>query len=182
MWLTALLLAAVIHANVNPTPRRLGAFYFNGPNESQVWVDLDAQPTDRDDPPVRLNFTVKFRGRELQDKPKVVTIRAGAGIYAAPTRVRLPILQLHLADNTVFDLTAPGAPYGFVPSVSCDSSVGNCTADTVVADMKFSDVEHLITSSYVLVNALGFQARLVPEDVAALRALVEAVREGAVVK
>jgi hypothetical protein len=186
MWLTAILLAAVVHSNVNPTPRRLGAFYFNGPDESQIWVDLEAQPVAKDDPPVRMNFTVKFKGRELRATPKVVAIRAGAGIYDAPTHVRVPVLQLHLADDTVFDLTAPGAPYGFVSSMPCHNADGNtagCTADTIVSDMKFSDVEHLVaTSSYVLVDALGFQVRLVPEDVAAIRALVEAVRDGAVVK
>jgi hypothetical protein len=185
MWLTAVLLAAVVHSNVSPTPRRIGAFYFNGPNESQIWVDVDAQPIGRNDPPVRINFTVKFKGRELPGSPKLITVRAGAGIYDAPTHVRVPVLQLHLADDTVFNLTAPGAPYAFVSSMPChnaEGGVAGCTADTVVADMKFSDVEHLVASSFVLVDALGFQARLVPEDVAAIRALVEAVRDGATVK
>jgi hypothetical protein len=177
--IAAVLLAAVIHGNVNPTPRRLGAVYFNGPNESQVWVDLDAQPIGKGGTPIRVNFTVKFRGRELDATPKTVTIRATAPALANPLLVRLPVLQLRLADDTVFDLTAPGKTYGFFAGGNlCE----NCPSDTVAADIPFSDLEHIATSSIVLVNALGFEARLVQEDSAAIRRLIEAVRGGAVVK
>jgi hypothetical protein len=178
MWL-AVLLAAVIHSNVNPTPRRLGAVFFNGPNESQVWVDLDAQPVGTGGTPIRVNFTVKFRGRELAETPKTVTIRATAPALANPLLVRLPVLQLHLADDTVFDLTAPGKTYGFFAAgPHCE----NCSSDTVAADIPFSDLEHIAASSVILVNALGFEARLIQDDSTAIRHLVEAVRDGAVVK
>lgn len=179
MWLVVLL-AAVIHTNVTPAPRRLGAVYFNGPNESQVWVDLDAQPLAKGgNAPIRINFTVKFRGRELADTPKTVTVRATVPALANPLLVRMPTLQLRLADDTVFDLTAPGRTYAFFASgVLCK----DCPSDTVAADIPFGDFEHIATSSVVLVDALGFEARLVPEDAAAMRQMIEALRGGAVVR
>lgn len=180
MWLVAVLLAAVIHTNVNPTPRRLGAVYFNGPNESQVWVDLDAEPLAKGgNAPIRINFTVKFRGRELADTPKTVTVRATVPALANPLLVRMPVLQLRLSDDTVFDLTAPGKTYAFFAGgPHCD----NCPSDTVAADIPFSDLEHIAMSSVVLIDALGFEARLVPEDAAAIRQMIDALRGGAVVR
>lgn len=171
--MSLLLLLAVLHANPSPQPRQLGAFYFNGIDQSQVWVDLDPQPADRSAPPVRMNFTVRFKGRELDGPPKAVTIRVASNPLAAPTRIRLPILQLHLADDTVLNLTAPGATYQF--TASCE----NCSADTLAVDVPFADIERLTRSSVVLVDALGFELRLLPEDMAAIRSLTDAVRNGA---
>jgi hypothetical protein len=176
MWLVAVFLAAVVHSNVNPRPRKLGAVYFNGPNESQIWVDLDPQPTAGGDAPVRLNVTIKFRGRELHDAPKTATLRVSSNSLVAPMHIRLPVLTLHLADDTVLDLTGPGSVYTFT------SSCQKCASDTLLVEVPFSDLERMTESSVILVNALGFEGRLVPEDVAAIRTLMEAVRGGAVVK
>jgi hypothetical protein len=52
----------------------------------------------------------------------------------------------------------------------------------VAADIPFSDLEHIAASSVILVNALGFEARHIQDDSTAIRHLVEAVRDGAVIK
>ena len=175
MWL-AVLLAAVVHANVHPMPRQLGAFYFNSPDESQIWVDLDPQPTGGGEAPVRLNFTIKFRGRELDTTPAHATIRVTSNSFVAPTHIRLPVLTLHLADDTVIDLTGPGSVYSF--TASCHT----CPSDTLVTDIPFTVLEQMTASSVIVVNTLGFDGKLVSEDVAAMRRLVAAVKDGATVK
>jgi hypothetical protein len=175
MWL-AVLLAAQLHVNATPQPRELGAFYFNGLEESQVWVDVAPPPAGDGDSPVRINVTIKFRGHELRGTPKTATIRASSNIFVAPLHVTIPVLKFHLADDTVIDLTAPGAVYAFTSN--CD----NCAADTIVVDLPFTDVERMTASAVILVEALGCELRLSPEDMAAIRKLVEAVRDGVTVK
>jgi len=175
MWL-AVLLAAVIHSNVNPTPRRLGAFYFDPPGESQVWVDLDTQAATGGPSPVRINITIKFRGRELRGTPKTATIRAYSNALVAPLHIRVPVLKFHLPDDTVLDLTAPGSTYVF--TASCET----CSNDTIVTDVPFAELDRITGSSAILLEVLGFEGKLVPEDIRAIRELVEAVRDGAVVK
>src|SRR5260221_8651536 len=108
MWL-AVLLAAQLHVNATPQPRELGAFYFNALEQSQVWVELAPRPSGGGDSPVRINVTVKFRGRELRGTPKTATVRASSNIFAAPLHVTIPVLTFHLADDTVLDLTGPGS-------------------------------------------------------------------------
>jgi hypothetical protein len=176
MWL-AVLLAAVVHSNVNPLPRTLGAFYFNGPDESQIWMEVDPQPPGGGDAPVRLNVTIRSRGRELRGTPKIATLRVSStSPLVAPTHIRLPVLTFHLADDTVLDLTAPGTVYGF--TASCEQ----CSSDTLTADVPFSVLDTMTRSSVILVNAMGFEGRLMPQDVAAIRTLVDAVKDGATVK
>ena len=110
------------------------------------------------------------------DAPKTATIRVTSNRLAAPQKIRLPILTFRLADDTVIDLTSgPAAVYTFV--ASCDK----CAADTLMADVPFSALAHMRTSSVILVNALGFDGRLVQEDVAALGRLMDAVANGATV-
>jgi CheY-like chemotaxis protein len=155
---------------------QLGAFYFNSPDESQIWVDLDPQPTGGGEAPVRLNFTIKFRGRELDTTPTHATIRVTSNSFVAPTHIRLPVLTLHLADDTVIDLTGPGSVYSF--TASCQT----CPSDTLVTDIPFTVLEQMTTSSVIVVNTLGFDGKLVSEDVAAMRRLVAAVKDGATVK
>lgn len=175
MWL-AVLLAAVIHTNVNPTPRRLGAVYFDPPGESQVWVDLDAQALTGGPSPVRLNITIRFRGRQLRGAPKTATIRAYSNALVSPLSIRVPVLKLHLADDSVIDLTAPGTTYTF--TASCET----CSNDTILTDVPFAELDRLVGSSVILLEVMGFQGKLVQEDTRAIRDLVEAVRDGAVVK
>ena len=174
--ITAVFLAAVLHANASPMPRQIGAFYFNGPDQSQVWVDLDPVPDGGGAPPVRVNITIRFRGHELHDAPKTATIRVTSNRLAAPQKIRLPILTFRLADDTVIDLTSgPAAVYTFV--ASCDK----CAADTLMADVPVSTLAHMRTSSVILVNAMGFDGRLVQEDVTAIGRLMDAVANGATV-
>jgi hypothetical protein len=170
--ITLVLLAAVLHANATPAPRDIGAFYFNGTNQSQVWVDLDPAQAGGGEGPARVNLTIKFSGRELAGPPKTVTIRATSKALVAPTKIRLPILTFHLSDDTVIDLTGPGAVYAF--TASCE----RCASDTLLADVSFSTLQQMTASSVILVNALGFEGRLSPEDVAAIRRLVDAVQNG----
>jgi hypothetical protein len=166
------LLAALIHPNAGPPPRVIGAFYFDALNQSQVWVDLD--PLSREGPsPVRLNFTIAFKGRTLTGPPKTATIRASSSMMANPLRVRLPVLRFHLADDTIIDLTTPDRVYLF--TASCE----NCSSDTLVTDLPFRDLQVIAQSSVVSVDAMGFDVRLVPDDMAAIRKLIDAVADGA---
>jgi hypothetical protein len=170
--ITLVLLAAVLHANSAPTPRDIGAFYFTGTNQSQVWVDLDPAPNGGGEGAVLVNVTIKFKGRELSSAPKTATIRAMSKALVAPMKIRIPVLTFHLSDDTVIDLTGPGTVYSF--TAGCK----DCPSDTLLADVPFTVLQQMTSSSVIVVNALGFEGRLLPDDVAAIRRLVEAVQNG----
>jgi len=88
----------------------------------------------------------------------------------------VPVLKFHLPDDTVLDLTAPGSTYVF--TASCET----CSNDTIVTDVPFAELDRITGSSALLLEVLGFEGKLVQEDIRAIRELVEAVRDGAVVK
>jgi hypothetical protein len=168
-----LLVAALLHPNASPQPRDLGAFYFDAGDQSQVWVDLDPRPLETGPSPVRLNVTIGFKGRRLTGTPKTATLRASASSWVAPLRVRMAILQFKLADGSIIDLTTADRVFQF--TASCEK----CSADTLVTDVPFRDLEIIARLAVVSVNALGFDVELVPADMAALRKLVDAVVDGA---
>jgi hypothetical protein len=173
MWLV--LVAALLHPNSSPKSGELGAFYFDVLNESQVWVDLNPRVLEDGPNPVRLNVTVAFPGRTLASTPPRVRVRAKSDGGAFPLRVRVPVLQFHLHDGSVIDLTGPGSVYYFFPE--CDQ----CAADTLKTDMAFDQLQTLAASPLIEADALGFRMRLTPSDVTALRKLVAAVSDGATV-
>ena len=173
--ITAVLLAAVLHANASPMPRQIGAFYFNGPDQSQVWVDLDPRVLEEGPNPLRLNVTVAFPGRTLAGAPPRVTVRAASNDAAFPLRVRVPVLKFILHTGEAIDLTGPGSVYQF--SAGCEK----CPANTLTVDMPFAQLQTIAASPLIEADALGFRMRLTPSDVTALRKLVAAVSDGVTV-
>jgi hypothetical protein len=171
-----LLLAAVIPANNTQQPQLLGAFYFDVLDQSQVWMNLEPEEVEAGPPPVVLNVTVVFPGRKLVAAPDVVMVRAQANQLAFPTRLRQAVLHFRTGDGRQYDLTAPGRSYEF--TASCEK----CPLDTLTTRMAFEELREIAGASGVSVEALGFQLRLAPADLAALQRLVEAVQDGAVVK
>jgi len=54
--------------------------------------------------------------------------------------------------------------------------------DTIITDVPFAELDRITGSSALLLDVLGFEGKLVQEDIRAIREFVEAVRDGAVVK
>jgi hypothetical protein len=170
-----ILLAVLLHPNASPQPGELGVFYFDVLNQSQVWVDLDPQLLEAGPNPIRLNVTIAFPGRELKTSPARATIRAASDSALFPLRVRVPVLRFRLHDGTLVDLTGPGTAYQF--SASCEK----CWNDTLVADIPFTALQTMAASPLIEVSAMGFELRLTPRNLVALRRLVEAVAQGVTV-
>jgi hypothetical protein len=173
MWLV--LIAALLHPNSTPRPGEVGAFYFDVLNESQVWVDLEPTVLEDGPNPIRVNFTAAFKGRSIGDAPPRIRVRAKSDGSMFPLRIRVPVLQFQLHDDSVIDLTGTGSVYNFFPG--CEK----CAADTLTTDMPFAQFQTLAASPYVQVEALGFKLRLSPKDLTALRKLSAAVSDGATV-
>jgi hypothetical protein len=172
----SLLLAAVLQTNATPAPGQIGAFYFEGMNESQVWVDLTPKSVEPGPSPVLLNVTVRFKGRRSTSAPAVADIRATSVPLAFPLRLRQPILRLVTSDGREYDLTAPGRLSRF--TASCE----DCQLDTLTTRLAFEELREIARSSQVTLNALGFEMRLTPTDLKALGALIDAVNDGAAIK
>lgn len=166
------LLAVLLHPNTTPKAGELGAFYFDTPDETQVWVNMEPQLVEHGPNPVQLTVTVAFKGRVLKTPPDHVSMRAAASGTAFPTKVRQAILRFELLGGRVIDLTAPDGKFLF--SASCDK----CAADVINADISFDDLQALARSSGTSVEALGFSLVLSPQDIAGLQRLVKAVNEG----
>jgi hypothetical protein len=171
----SLLLAAVIPTNNTQQPRELGAFYFDALDQSQVWTTLEPAAADAGARSVFLNFTVAFPGRKLAGKPDVVTVRAQANGMAFPNRIRQPVLAFRGAGRE-YALTAPGRVYDF--TASCEK----CSNDTVSSRMAFDELVEMVHAPAVSVDALGFELTLTAADLAAIQRLIDAVKNGAVVK
>ncbi len=166
------LLAVLLHPNTTPKAGELGAFYFDTPDETQVWLNMEPQLVARGPNPVEITVTVAFKGRVLSAPPAHVSLRAAATGTAFPMQLRQAILRFELLGGQVVDLTAPGGKYLF--SASCDK----CQADVINAEMSFDDLQALARSSATSVEALGFSLVLSPQDIAALQRLVKAVNDG----
>jgi hypothetical protein len=174
--LISLLLAAVLQTNATPSAGEIGAFYFEAMNESQVWVDLSPQTVEEGPAPVLLNVTIRFKGRRSDVPPAVADIRAASVNTAFPLRVRQGILRFTTTDGREYDLTAPGRLSRFTSS--CDK----CSLDTLTTRLAFDELQEIARSPQVTMNALGFEMRLTPGDLKLLAALIDAVREGVVIK
>jgi hypothetical protein len=172
----SLLLVAVLHANANPKPGEIGAFYFDVLNQSQVWVNLSPDSVEPGPNPVLLNVTLSFPGRRLDGPPKVAEIRATAINTAFPLRIRQPILRFDSGDGRHYDLTAPGRVSQFV--ASCQE----CALDTLTTRVAFEELREIAGSPEVTMNALGFALRLTRSDLTALATLIDTVTSGVTIK
>jgi hypothetical protein len=164
--------ATILPPNSNPSSGRLGAYYFETSNRSQVWIDLEPQLLEPGPHPVRLNFTVEFHSRRLDHAPGTVEVRAMSVGSAFPLRMRRPILRFHTGKGTELDLTAPGRTFRFF------SSCLECPSDTVIAQIRFDALQRFAKSDSVDVDALGFTVRLKPTDLQTLHKFIDAVSNG----
>ena len=175
----SLLLVAVSIVATNTMPARgdIGANYFPGLRQSQVWMNLEPQSIEPGPNPFELNVTVAFPGRALVQAPVSVDLRAEAYCLLYPLRVRQPQFSLTI-DGAVLDLATPNAPFQLSPS--CGHDIGS--NDVVVAPVPFEVLQQMAAATVVEVRALGFAARLSPADLRALRVYVAAVADGVTVR
>jgi hypothetical protein len=167
-----------------PAFREIGAFYFDGLDESQVWVNLEPAHVDGPPDPIIFNITVRFPGTRLTREPATVGFRPQVRCIPAvyPTRPRLPVFTLRIDSSPRIDLSPDGKTSFFMPSCGGDNAGLNQTWDTVSATVPFAMLRQLVSAKTVTVEAIGFTVRLTPEDFEAARALVRAVEHGVTVK
>jgi hypothetical protein len=174
--LSTLLLAVVLQPNLNPSLGQLGVQYFDALNQSQIWINIEPQGPEPGPNPFRLNFTMMFPGRTLGGSPEVFEVRAEMNAGVFPTTIRQPILRFQLGDGIEIDLTAPGKSFQFISG--CLNSVTPCAQDTVLVRLPFETMQRIAKSDDVKIDALGFTARLRPEDIQSLRKFIETVGNG----
>jgi hypothetical protein len=174
-----LMFIAIISPNRFPSLGQIGAFYFEIMNQSQVWINLEPQSSESGPAPVKLNFTVAFPGRETENIPDAVQVRAESRNVAFPQRTRQPILKFQIEDGTEMDLTSPGKKFQFTYHGVCDLSSGeSCQSDTVIAQISFSDLHKIAKSKSLKIEALGFTLNMKPGDIQSLWRYVETVQNG----
>ncbi len=166
----------MLQTNATPAAGQIGAFYFEALNESQVWVDLSPEISEAGPPPVLLNITIRFKGRQSAAAPAFADVRASAVSTAFPLRLRQPILRLTTADGREHDLAGPGRVSRF--TAGCEK----CPPDTLTTRVAFDELREIAHSPQVRMNALGFEMRLTPADLKALGALIDAVSEGVTIR
>ncbi|HYM22945.1 MAG TPA: hypothetical protein VEU08_07045 [Vicinamibacterales bacterium] len=166
-----------------PATGEIGAYYFDTPNESQVWVSLEPASEEAGPKPVFLNVTVKFPGTRLNGPPETVQLRAQVRCFPVvfPERVRTPVLVLSI-DGRKTDLSPDGQRSHFLPTCTGVPRDGRFTLDTVVAQVPFDLVRRLASAKDVRIDAIGFSLRFTPEDYAALQSFVRAIDSGVVLK
>ena len=76
----------VVPTNTSPRVRAIGANYFDSLSQSQVWVNIEPQPTERGPAPFILNVTVAFPGRRLDHQPPAVSLRAQTRCFPMEAR------------------------------------------------------------------------------------------------
>ena len=168
-----------------PAFREIGAFYFDGRDESQVWVNLEPAHVDGPPDPIIFNVTVKFPGTRLLREPSTVEFRPQVRCIPAvyPTRPRLPIFVLSIDSMPRIDLSPDGRTSFFMPSCGgVNNPAVSQTWDTVAATVPFPMLRQMASAKAVTIEAIGFTVRLTPEDFEAARALVRTVEHGVTVK
>jgi hypothetical protein len=151
--------------------RQIGAYYFEAFQKSEVWISLEPQGLQLGPNPLRLNVTASFPGRSIDHPPSVVELRAESIGGTFPNKVRQPAFRLDFDRGVELDLTDQAHSFQFV------SSCAACQLDTVVARVPVAVLRDLATSR-TLIHALGFAVRFQPEDLMALRKLVDTLNQG----
>jgi len=177
--------AAEVAPHQFPAFREIGAFYFEGLDETQVWVNLEPAHVEGPPDPIIFNVTVKFPGRRLEREPATVAfrpqVRCIPQVY--PTRARLPVFKLTMDSTPKIDLSPDGTTSFFMPSCGgVNNPEVNQTWDTVATTVPFAMLRRLASAKVVTVEAIGFTVRLTPEDFAALNALIKTVEHGVTLK
>ena len=170
-------------ARQNPDLREIGAFYFENPSESQIWINLEPTSNEAGANPLVVNATVKFPGTRLERPPATVELRAQVRCYPIvfPERVRQPILVV-VIDGVKTDLSPDGVLSQFISTCSGVTRDGRFTLDTVIAQVPVDMLRRIAGAKAVGIDAIGFSVRLSPGDFEALRAFVQAVVRGVVIK
>ena len=167
---------AILSPNNSPALGEIGAWYFDTLKQSQVWINLEPQGSEPGANPVRLNITVSFAGRSLEQAPGDVELRAESITGTFPLTIRQPVFRIALDSGAPLDFTGPGRTFQFV------SRCPECAADTLIVRVPFKVVRDAAASRTVVVEALGFSTRMKPADITALRRFVETVGKGVAVR
>jgi hypothetical protein len=167
----------IVATQTMPQLREIGANYFEALKQSQVWMNIEPASVRAGPAPVRLNVTVAFAGRRLNQPPSVVQVRAEFMCAAFPLRIRQPILRFVIADSATLDLTADRSKYQFVPHCS-----GRGPLDTIIAELPFDTWRRMAAAEDVTADALGFSVRFTSADFAAWRTFVQTIEAGVIVQ
>jgi len=166
-----------------PDMRQIGAYYFDGMNESQVWINVEPEHVERGADPIIFNATVKFSGLRLLEAPATVDLRPQVRclppVYLA--RPRLPVFRVTIGSDPKIDWSPDGRTSFFLPSCG-GGPEGTTTFDTVSTQVPFAMLRRLADAPAVTVEAIGFTVRFRPEDSAALQTLVRTVEHGVALK
>ncbi|HEY6212528.1 MAG TPA: hypothetical protein VIW45_09595 [Vicinamibacterales bacterium] len=168
----------------HPDLREIGAFYFETPNESQIWINVEPASDESGPRPITINVTTKFAGTRVDGPPATAEVRAQVLCFPVvhPERVRVPILVFSI-DGAKVDLSPDGVRAAqFVPSCTGYRRDGRFTLDTVVARVPFELVRRLAGAKAVDVDAIGFTVHFGPDDFGALQSFVRAVEHGVALK
>ena len=167
---------AILPPNNSPALGQIGAWYFETLKQSQVWINLEPQGSEQGPNPVRLNITVSFPGRSLEQAPGDVELRAESVTGTFPLTIRQPVFRIVLDAGVPLDFTGAGRTFQFV------SRCPECAADTLIVRAPFKVVRDVAASQTVTVEALGFSTRMKAADLAALRRFVDTVGKGVAVR
>jgi len=173
----SLMFISVISPNRLPSLGQIGAFYFELPDESQVWINLEPVNSEPGPNPIKLNFTVTFPGRQIEYATDMVEVRAESYDTTFPQITRRPILKFRLQDGNEVDLTGQGKTFQFTYHGLCTIDE-SCFPDTVIARMPFSDLCKIAASNSLKIEAVGFTLNMKPEDIRSLRRYVQTVQNG----
>ena len=166
-----------------PEMRQIGAYYFDGMNESQVWINVEPEHVEGGPPPIIFNVTIKFPGLRLLQEPAMVElhpqVRCLPPVYL--TRPRLPIFRLTIGSDPKIEMSPDGKTSFFLASCG-GGPEGTTTFDAVSTQVPFAMLRRLAEARAVTVEAIGFTVRFRPEDFAALQTFVRTVEHGVTLK
>ena len=170
-----------------PAIGEIGVYYFDGLNESQVWITLETEGLEKKGiNPIFFNITAKFPGKKIDRRPMMVELRVQARCdpILLPSRVFTPTFKLTIGTDPMLDLSANGRTSHFI--TSCGGNPGPhdlpSTLDTVVTSVPFETLRHLADANSATMTAIGFSVGLTPENFDLLRTYAQILERGVVVR
>jgi hypothetical protein len=171
------LAVTIIATNITSTPGQIGANFFDGLNESQVWINVEPRNLEGGRSPIVVNATVSFPGRTLAAAPASVELRAQAYCYEFLNRVRQPVFSL-IVDGVPVPLDTPDKPVQ--ANAACGNGFGS--VDVVITRLGFPQFLAIAAAREVIVDALGFHTQLTASDLQALGMFARTVAAGVSIK
>src|SRR5579862_6535588 len=128
----------------SPPFRELGAYYFDGLNESQIWVNIEPAHVEGGEDPIVFNATVKFPGFKLDREPATVELRPQVRCFPPVylSRQRIPVFRLTIDSGPTIDMSPDGKTSFFIYSCG-GAETGPVTFDAVTTQVPFAMLRQL---------------------------------------